>query len=103
MEDVDDHVGVIGDDPLARGVAVDGQGLDGVVEEEPVLHLRGDGFQMRLGGAGADDEKIREGGDAAQVENDDVFGFFFRGVVRAEAGELFRFDGAAPGKGDVRR
>ena len=100
MENVDDYVGVIRDDPLAGGVAVDGHWLDAVVEDEPVMHLTGDRFQVRLGGAGADDEIIRQRGDAAQVEGDDVFGFFFRGVVRAKAGELFRFDGAAPGKVD---
>ena len=98
---MDDYVGVIRDDPLAGGVAVDGHRRDAVVVPEPVAQLPGDGFQMRLGRARADDEKIRESGDAAQIEGDDVFGFFVGGVLRAEAGELFRFDGAVPGKGDV--
>ena len=98
-----DNIRVIRDDPLARRVAVDGHGRDAVLLLEPVVQLTGDGFQMRLGRARADDEKIREGGNAAQIEGDDVFGFFVGGALRADAGELFRIDVAAPGKGDVRR
>ena len=100
---MDDHIRIIRDDPLARRVAVNGHRRNAVVVPEPVAQLPGDRFQMRLRRARADDEKIREGGDAAQIEGEDVFGFFVGGVLRAEAGELFRFDGAAPGKGDVRR
>ena len=58
---------------------------------------------MRLGSAGADQEKIGETGDAAQVDGDDVFGFFIRGELGAAAGEGFRFDGVGPGKGDGQR
>ena len=103
MEDVDDHVGIIRDDPLAGRVAVNRHGRDAVLAPERVAQLAGDRFQMRLGRARADDEKIRERGDAAQIEGDDVFGFFVGGVLRAEAGELFRFDGAVPRKGGVLR
>lgn len=58
---------------------------------------------MRLGSAGADDEEIRETGNAAEVDRDDVFGFFVGGDVRAEAGESFSFDGTDPGRGDEQR
>lgn len=103
VEDVDDHVGIVRHDPLACRVAVDRGRLDAVLGLDLVVDFPRDRFQMRIGGAGADDEKIGEGGDAAEIEDGDVLGFFFGGVVPAKAGELFRFDGVAPGKGDVRR
>jgi hypothetical protein len=70
---------------------------------QAVVQVAGDGLQMRLGGTGADDEEIREAGNAAKVDGDDVFGFFVGGDFRAEAGEGFSFDGADPGRGDGRR
>lgn len=51
-----------------------------------VAQFAGNGFQVRLGGAGAEDEEIREADDATEVDGDDVFGFFFRDEVGAEAG-----------------
>ena len=103
VEDVNDHVGVIHDDPLARRIAVHGHGRDVMLELEPFLHLPRDRFQMWLGCACADDEIIGERGDAAEIERDDVLGFFVGGILRAEAGELVGFNGMAPGKGDLRR
>jgi len=100
MEDVDHHVGVIGDDPLAGGKAIDGHWADPVVFLQAIVQLARDRLQMRLGRAGADDEKIRETGNTTKVDGEDVLGFFFRGVMRAEAGELFRVDEMGPGKGD---
>jgi len=41
---------------------------------------------MRLGSAGADDEKIRERGDAAEIDGDDVLGFLVRNEMRADTG-----------------
>jgi hypothetical protein len=41
---------------------------------------------MRLGGAGADDEKIRERRNPAEIDGDDVLGFFVRNEMRADTG-----------------
>ena len=55
-----DHVAVIGDDPLAERIAVHAERADLVLLFQAVLDLAGDGLELRLGRAGADDEKIRE-------------------------------------------
>ena len=60
MEDVDDHVAVVRDDPLAERVAVDAERADLVFLFQAILDFTGDGLELRLGCAGADDEKIRE-------------------------------------------
>jgi hypothetical protein len=57
-----------------------------VVLLQRVAQLTGDGFQVRLGGAGAKDEEVRETDDATEIDGDDVLGFFFRDEVSAEAG-----------------
>jgi hypothetical protein len=103
MENVDHHIGVIRDDPLARGEPVDGHGLHPMFFLEPIMQLSRDGLQVWLGGAGADHEKIGEGRDRAEVDGDDVFGFLVSGDGGAEAGEGFRFDGVGSGKGGVVR
>ena len=103
MEDVHDDVRIIRHDPLAGGKAIHGHGGDAMIGLQAVPKFAGDGFQVGLGSPRANHEKIRETGDAAEVDRDDVFGFFFRGVVRAEAGELFRVDGVGPGRGGGRR
>jgi hypothetical protein len=38
---------------------------------------------MRLGRAGTNDEIIGEGGNAAQIDDDDVFSLFVRGELGA--------------------
>ncbi len=60
MENVNDNVAVVGDDPLAERIAVHAHRADLVLLFQPVLDLAGDGLELRLGGTGADDEKIRE-------------------------------------------
>ena len=70
---------------------------------EPAGQLARDRFEVRFGGAGADDEKVCEAGDAAEVDGDDVEGFFVGDDCGAEAGEGIRFDGRAPGKVDAGR
>ena len=97
-----DHAGVVGDDPLAGREAVHGERLDVVVFLQAIAQFAGDGLEVRLGGAGTNDEEIREGGNATEVDGHDVFGFFLGDDLGAEAGEGVRFDGAGPGKGDGR-
>jgi len=53
---------------------------------ERFAQFAGNGFEVRLGGAGAKDEEVRETDDATEIDGDDVFGFFFRDKVCAEAG-----------------
>ena len=89
VKDMDDDVGIIGDDPLAGGVAIDGGGGDLVIDLEAFVEFGGDGFEMGLGVPGADDKEVGECGDTAEVEGDDILGFFFGSVEGAEAGELF--------------
>ena len=60
MENVDDHITVIRDDPLAERIAVQSQRADLVLLLEPVFDFAGDGLELRLGRAGADDEEIGE-------------------------------------------
>ncbi len=81
-----DYVGIVRHDPLAGGEAIHREWLDTVLLFQCVAQLAGDGFQVRLGGAGAEDEEIREADDATEVDGDDVLGFFFRDEVGAEAG-----------------
>ena len=55
--------------------------------------LGGDGLEMRLARARADHVEIRERRNAAQIERDDVLGFFLGGVERALLGYLFGGNG----------
>ncbi len=103
VEDMDDHVRVIGHDPLAEREAVDGHRCDAVLILEAVVQIACDRFQMRFGSAGTKDEEIREVRNSAQVDGDDVEGFFVGDDRGAEAGEGFRFDGMGPGKVDAGR
>lgn len=86
VENVNDHIGVIRDHPLARGEALDGVRLHMVLLPQTVLKIVEDGFEMRFARAGADHEKVGEAREFAQVEDRDVLGFFVRGDRAAELG-----------------
>ena len=60
MENVDDHVAVVGDDPLADRVSVRADRAALVILFQAVLYFTRDGLELRLGCSGADDKKIRE-------------------------------------------
>ncbi len=81
-----DHVGIVRHDPLADWEAIHGERLEMVFYPERFAQFAGNGFEVRLGGAGAKDEEVRETDDATEIDGDDVFGFFFRDKVCAEAG-----------------
>jgi hypothetical protein len=46
----------------------------------------GDRFELRLGSGRADDKEIGEGGEPAQVEQDNFFGLLVRGQFGAGPG-----------------
>jgi hypothetical protein len=80
------HIAKIRDDPMARRQAVNGVGPDAMFLLQPVAEFADDGLQVRLAAAGTDHEKIGEARQAAQIERDEVLGFFVRGNGRAELG-----------------
>ena len=49
----------------------------------------GDGFEMRFGGAGANEEEIRHGRNAAHIKDHGVLGFLVEGDLAAEFGQIF--------------
>ena len=85
------EIAVIGQNPFALGVAFDADGAVALQPQLPV-DLIGDGLHLPLVVAGADDEIIGKGGDAAQVQNDQVFGLFVFGRAdRCEPARLIGF------------
>jgi hypothetical protein len=57
-----------------------------VVGFEPAFDLARDRFQVRLRCSGADHEKIGEGRDALEIEDNDLFRFFVRREFGASLG-----------------
>ena len=88
MEDVDDDVAVIDDDPMAHGVAIDCVGRDAVIVLEALHDLAGDSLEVRLGGAATNDEEIGEVRYASQIDRNDVLRLFIGGQLRAARGQF---------------
>jgi hypothetical protein len=86
MENVEHHVAVIGDNPLARREAIDRLWPDSMIFPEPFLDFVDDRLQMRLRSARTDHEKLGETRDPAQIERDDPLRFFIGDDARAELG-----------------
>ena len=89
MKNVDDHIRIIRDHPLAQREAVDARRADAVLLAQAVFEFAHERLQMRLRVPRADEEKIRETRDAAHVEGDDVLGFFVSEDYGTELGEVF--------------
>ena len=88
MENVDDHIRKIRDDPLAQRETVDPRRLHIVLLAQTVFEFAHERLQMRLRVARADDEEVREAGQAAHVERHDVVRFFIGEDFHAKVGEL---------------
>jgi hypothetical protein len=73
---------------MAHRVAVHGHRGNLVIELQPLLDFAGDGFEVGLGGAAANYEKVRKAGDASQVDCNEVFGLFIGGQFRAADGQV---------------
>ena len=89
MENVDDHIRIIRHDPLTQREAVDARRANVVLLAQPILQFAHERLQMRLRVSRADDEKVREAGEAAHVERHEIFPFFVGEDFSAEVGELF--------------
>ena len=79
LEEVDNHIAVIEDDPLASRIAIFGKRGAPEPISDLFAHGAGNGLELRLRVCRAKNEVIREGGDAAQVEDDNVESFFVCG------------------------
>jgi len=84
MEDVHDHLQVIEHHPLTGRKTVKGRRLGRMFLAQPVFNLAGDGLEMRFGRSRTNDEKVREGRDFAQIQNDDFFRLFAGGKFGAD-------------------
>ena len=107
-ENVNHHVAVVGDDPLALRKTINGQGLDVMIFPKAFFHFVCDGLEVWLTGSGTDEEEIGERGNTAQVDGDDAFRLFIGGYFGTELGETFGVDGIGRfknwcGKGRVLR
>jgi hypothetical protein len=58
-----------------------------VVLLQAVAQFAHDRLEVRLGGSGADDKKIRKARNAAEIDGYDLLGFFFGDEFGADAGE----------------
>jgi len=92
MEDVDENVIVVHDDPAAGRKAVAVQRADADIAET-ARNLIGDGLEVRFGRAVADQEEIGNVGNAANIENNGVLGLLVEGDFAAE---FDQFDGGEP-------
>lgn len=93
VKDVHEDIVVIDDDPLAEWASVHIMRAQRVFVPHFVFDLRGDGFEMRLRSAGADDEEIGQRRDPAQIEHEDILRLFIGGVFRTEPGDALRGEG----------
>jgi len=64
-----------------------------VLVAQAFIQLVGDGLEMRFAGAGTNQEEIGERRELAQIDGDDVLGFFVGGYCSGELGEFCGVDG----------
>src|SRR5262245_16666491 len=82
VEDVDDDVAVVDQHPLSVRHALDGDRAL-TASAQIVLDRLGDGLDLRIGASGADDEVIRDRGDVAGLEHDQIVGLVVEGGAGA--------------------
>ena len=87
MENVHHHVRIIRDHPVAQRKTIHRHRLDVVIFSQSFAQLSDDRLEMGLRRSGANDEKIREAGNAAEIDGDNVLGLFFGDEFCAAAGE----------------
>lgn len=88
MEDVDEDVIVIHHNPTAGRITVAVQRANSLVAEAAGDFI-GDGLEMRLGSAGANQKKVGDVGNAPNIENDRVLRLLVEGNFAAEFDQLY--------------
>ncbi len=84
MEYMHDDVAEVRDDPLAQREAVHSGRAHVVVIAQALLDFACDRFEVGFRITGANHEKVREAGQAAHIQRNDVFGFLVGGKLRDE-------------------
>jgi len=84
MEDMDDHLQIIEHDPLAGRKSVDRGRANTVMLFQLRLDLARNRFQMRLGSSRTNNKEIGEGGNPAQIHDNDLFCFLVGSELGAE-------------------
>ena len=86
MKDVHDDLHVIEHDPLAGRESIDRNRAQAMIVLEPPFDFARDRFQVRFRRAGANHEKIGEGGDSPEIEDNNLLRLLVRRKVSASLG-----------------
>jgi len=86
--DVDDDIEEVEDDPIGLECAVDGARPDVMLDAETIADFLDDGAQVRLAGAGSEDEEVGDGGEITHVEDDEILRFFIISEFAAEQSQF---------------
>ena len=86
MKHVHDYLHVIEHDPLARRKSIHRNRAETMIGFELPFDFARDGFQVWLGRAGADHEKISKGRYTLEIEDDNLLCLFVRREVSAGPG-----------------
>ena len=89
---MNNYVTVVRYDPLTLWKSVNYEWLDLMILPKPFLQLIGNRLEVRLAGTRADQEKIGERGNAAQVDGDEAFCLFVGNYFGTKLGEAFGVD-----------
>ena len=84
MENMNDDLQIIEHDPLAGGKSVDRGCANTVIVLQPSFDLARNRFQMWFGGSRTNNKEIGEGGNPAQIHDNDLFCFLVGSELGAE-------------------
>ena len=96
LEEVDDDVTEIEEDPFRLGFALVAQGLDVEVFAETLLYTLGESLDMRSRGPGCDNKHIGQNKEVFDIKQDDVIAFLGEDGIGGSSSQVFTslFDGS---------
>lgn len=96
LEEVDDDVAVIEEDPLRLGFALIAKRFQVEVFAKALLNSLGEGLDMRPGGPGCDNEHIGQNKEIFDIEKHDVVALFGEDGIGGPSSQVFTslFDGS---------
>ena len=90
---MDHHAAVVQQDPGAVPVALPAEGILPRLLLHGLLHRAAQGVDLGVGGAGGDDEIVRQGGLLRDFNSGDVAALFFVQGLGRDQGQFFRCHG----------